>query len=115
MDGGFDDAVGADGEEGVGFLDAAEWVAVGYQMGCVDLPFGDELHDYFAVAGIDAAGLEREVLAVHPRQGQYLFLLIERDNRRWHSVERIAMRVQMYPHLRQPQSLGRRHGPLSMT
>ena len=81
MDGGFDDAVGADGEEGVGFLDAAEWVAVGYQMGCVDLPFGDELHDYFAVAGIDAAGLEREVLAVHPRQGQYLFLLIERDNR----------------------------------
>ena len=81
MDGGFDDAVGADGEEGVGFLDAAEWVAVGYQMGCVDLPFGDELHDYFAVAGIDAAGLEREVLAVHPRQGQYLFLLIQRDNR----------------------------------
>lgn len=81
MDGGFDDAVGADGEEGVGFLDAAEWVAVGYQMGCVNLTFGNQLHDYVAVAGIDAAGLEREVLAIHPRQGQYLFLLIERDNR----------------------------------
>ena len=80
MDGGFDDAVGADGEEGVGFLDAAEWVAVGYQMGCVDLPFGDELHDFVAVAGIDAAGLERQVLAIHPRQGQYLFLLIEGDH-----------------------------------
>ena len=81
MDGGFDDAVGADGEEGVGFLDAAEWVAVGYQMGCVDLPFGDELHDYFAVAGIDAAGLEREVLAVHPWQWQYLLLFVKCDNR----------------------------------
>ena len=41
MDGGFDDAVGADGEEGVGFLDAAERVAVGYQMGRVNLAFGN--------------------------------------------------------------------------
>ena len=81
MDGGFDDAVGADGEESVGFLDAAEWVAVGYQMGSVNLTFGDKLHDFVAVAGIDAAGLERQVLAIHPRQGQYLFLFVERDNR----------------------------------
>ena len=81
MDGGFDDVVGAGGEEGVGFLDAAERVAVGYQMGGVNLTFGDELHDFVAVAGIDAAGLERQVLAIHPRQGQYLFLLIEGYNR----------------------------------
>lgn len=76
MDGGFDDAVGAVGEEGVCFLDAAEWVAVGYQVCCVNLTFGDELHDFVAVAGIDAASLEREVLAIHPRQRQYLLLFI---------------------------------------
>lgn len=67
MDGGFDDVVGAVGEEGVGFLDAAERVAVGYQMGCVNHAFGNQLHDFVAVAGIDAAGLERQVLAIHPR------------------------------------------------
>lgn len=81
MDGGFDDVVGAVGEEGVGFLNAAEREAVGYQMGCVDFAFGDELHDFVAVAGIDSPGLEREVLTVHPRQRQYLCLLIESDNR----------------------------------
>ena len=81
MDGGFDDAVGAVGEQGVGFLNAAEGVTVGYQMGGVNPSFGDELHDFVAVAGIDAAGLERQVLAIHPRQGQYLFLLIEGYNR----------------------------------
>ena len=37
MDGGFDDAVGAIGREVVGVLDAAERVAVSYQLGCVDL------------------------------------------------------------------------------
>lgn len=67
MDGGFDDVVGAVGEEGVGFLDAAERVAVCYKMGCVNPAFGNELHDFVAVAGIDAAGLERQVLAIHPR------------------------------------------------
>ena len=81
MDGGFDDAVGTVGEEVVGFLNAAELEAVGYQMGGVNPAFGDELHDFVAVAGIDAAGLERQVLAIHPRQRQYLFLLIESDNR----------------------------------
>ena len=81
IDGGFDDVVGAVGEEGVGFLDAAEWVAVGYQVCCVNLTFGNQLHDYVAVAGIDATGLEREVLAIHPRQGEYLFFLVEGDNR----------------------------------
>ena len=81
MDGGFDDAVVAVGEEVVGFLDAAEWVAMGNQIGCVNLAFGNQLHDFVAVAGIDAAGLERQVLAIHPRQGQYLSLLIERHNR----------------------------------
>ena len=81
MDGGFDDVVGAGGEEGVGFLNAAERVAVGYQMGGVNPTFGDELHDFVAVAGIDTAGLERQVLAIHPRQRQYLLLLIESDNR----------------------------------
>lgn len=81
MDGGFDDVVGAVGKEGVGVLDSAERVAVGYQMGGVNLAFGDELHDFVAVAGIHSAGLESEVLAIHPRQGQYLFLLIEGYNR----------------------------------
>lgn len=81
MDGGFDDAVSAVGEEGVCFLDAAEREAVGYQVGGVDFAFGDELHDFVAVAGIDASCLEREVLAIHPRQGQYLFLLVESHNR----------------------------------
>ena len=80
MDGGFDDVVGAGGEDGVGFLNAAEREAVGYQMGGVNLAFGNQLHDFVAVAGIDAAGLEREILAVHPRQRQYLFLLVECDN-----------------------------------
>ena len=81
MDGSFDDVVGAGGEEGVGFLDAAKRVAVGYQMGCVNPAFGNHLHDFVAVAGIDTAGLECQVLAIHPRQGQYLFLLIEGYNR----------------------------------
>ena len=39
MDGGFDDVVGAVGKEGVGFLNAAKRVAVGYQMGRVNLAF----------------------------------------------------------------------------
>lgn len=81
MDGGFDDVVGAVGEQVVGFLYAAEREAVGYQMGCVDFAIGNELHDFVAVAGIDAAGLECQVFAIHPRQGQYLFFLVERDNR----------------------------------
>ena len=76
MDGGFDDAVGAVGKEGVGVLDSAERVAVGYQMGGVNLAFGDELHDFVAVAGIDTAGLERQLLAIHPRKGQYLFRFV---------------------------------------
>ena len=81
MDGGFDDAVGAVGKEGVGVLDSAERVAVGYQMGGVNLAFGNQLHDFVAVAGIYTACFECEILAIHPRKGQYLFLLIERDNR----------------------------------
>lgn len=81
MDGGFDDAVGAVGEQGVGVLDAAERVAVGYQVRRIYLAFGNQLHDFVAVARIDAAGLECEILAVHPRQRQYLFLLVESDNR----------------------------------
>lgn len=81
MDGGFDDAVGAVGEEGVSFLYAAERVAVGYQVGGVNFTFGNQVHDFVAVAGIDAAGLKRQVLAIHPWQGQYLFFLVERDNR----------------------------------
>lgn len=68
MDGGFDDVVSAVGEKIVGFLNAAERVAVGYQMGGVNPTFGDELHDFVAVAGINAAGLEREVLSIHPWQ-----------------------------------------------
>ena len=76
MDGGFDDVVGAVGKEGVGVLDSAERVAVGYQMGGVNLAFGNQLHDFVAVAGIDTAGLERQVLAIHPRQRQYLFLFV---------------------------------------
>ena len=76
MDGGFDDAVSAGGEQVVGFLDSAERVAVCYQMGCVNPAFGNELHDFVAVAGIDAAGLERQVLAIHPRKGQYLFRFV---------------------------------------
>ncbi len=55
MDGGFDDAVGAIGKEVVGFLDAAERVAAGYQVGSVDLAFVNQLHDFVAVAGIDDA------------------------------------------------------------
>ncbi len=81
MDSGFDDAVGTVGEEVVGVPDAAERVAVGYQMGGIDLAFGNQLHYFVAVAGIDGAGLEREVLAIHPRQRQYLSLLVERNNR----------------------------------
>lgn len=76
MDGSFDDAVGAVGEEGVGFLNAAEREAVGYQMGGVNLAFGNQLHDFVAVAGIHAASLKRQVLAIHPRQRQYLFLFV---------------------------------------
>ena len=76
MDGGFDDVVGAVGKEGVGVLDSAERVAVGYQMGGVNLAFGNQLHDFVAVAGIDTAGLERQVLAIHPRKGQYLFRFV---------------------------------------
>lgn len=81
IDSGFDDAVGAVGEEVVGVPDASERVAVGYQMGGIDLAFGNQLHYFVAVAGIDDAGLEREVLAIHPRQRQYLSLLVERNNR----------------------------------
>lgn len=45
IDGGFDDAVGAVGEEGVGVLNAAERVSAGYQMGGVNLSFRNQLHD----------------------------------------------------------------------
>lgn len=76
MDGGFDDVVGVGGEEGVGFLNAAEREAVGYQVCGVNFTFGNQLHDFVAVAGIHSAGLESEVLAVHPRQRQYLFLFV---------------------------------------
>ena len=76
MDGGFNNAVGAVGEEGVCFLDMAERIAMGYQVGGVNFAFGNQLHDFVAVAGIDASGLERKVLAVHPWQRQYLFLFI---------------------------------------
>ena len=76
MDGGFNDVVGAVGEKGVGVLDAAKRVAMGYQTGRVNLAFGNQLHDFVAVACIDTAGLECQVLAIHPRQRQYLFLLI---------------------------------------
>jgi hypothetical protein len=55
MDGGFDDAISAVGEEVIGILNAAERVAVGYQVGSVDLAFGNQLHDFAAVAGIDDA------------------------------------------------------------
>lgn len=79
--GGFDSTVGALGEQVVCFLYAAERVAVGYKMCRVDFAFGNQLHDSVAVAGIDAACLEREVLTVHPRQRQYLWLLIKSDNR----------------------------------
>ena len=67
MYGGFDDAIGAAGEEVVGFPDAAKRVTVGYQVGGVNLAFGNQSHYSVAVAGIDAAGLECEILAIHPR------------------------------------------------
>ena len=81
MDGSFDDVVGAIGKQVVGFQEAAERVAMGNQMGCVDFVFGNQLHDVVAIAGIDAAGLERQIFAIHPWQGQNLFLLVECDNR----------------------------------
>lgn len=81
MDGGFNDVVGAVGEEDIGVLNVAEGVAVCYQVGSVNLAFGNQVHDFVAVAGIDAACLERQILAVHPGQWQYLFFLVERDNR----------------------------------
>lgn len=76
MDGSFDDVVGAVGEEGVGVLNAAQGKAVGYQVGCVNPAIGNELHDFVAVTGIDTAGLESEIFAIHPRQRQYLFLFV---------------------------------------
>ena len=54
---------------------------MGYQMGGVNFTFGNQLHDFVAVAGIDTAGLERQVLAIHPRKGQYLFRFVECANR----------------------------------
>lgn len=76
IDGGFDDVVSAGGEKCVGFLNEAEREAVGYQVCGVNFTFGNQLHDFVAVASIDAAGLERQVLAIHPRQRQYLFLFV---------------------------------------
>lgn len=81
MDSGFDDTIGAVGEKGVGVLDAAERIEMGYQMSGIDLTFGNELHDFIIVAGIDTAGLKCQILAIHTRQWQYLLFLIECDNR----------------------------------
>ena len=62
MDSGFDDTIGAVGEKGVGVLDAAERIEMGYQMSGIDLTFGNELHDFVIVAGIDTAGLKCQIL-----------------------------------------------------
>ncbi len=81
-DGSFDDAVAAVGEEDVGFLNAAEGEAAGYQMGgVVNSAFGNQLHNLVAIAGIHAAGLKRQIFTIHPWQRQYLFFLIECANR----------------------------------
>lgn len=81
IDGGFDDSVCATGEQVVGFQNAAEGKTMGYQMSSVNFAFGNQLHNFVAVAGIYTTCLECEILAIHPRQRQYLLLLIQRDNR----------------------------------
>lgn len=71
-DGYLDDTVGMAFEKAVGLVDAVEGVVVGDERGGVELASGDEAEDLGAVASVDAAGLERKVLAVHLWQGKNL-------------------------------------------
>ena len=47
----------------------------------IDLTFGYQAKNLCTVASVYTTGLESQVLSIHPRQRQYLLLLIESDNR----------------------------------
>ena len=64
-------------EDAVGFLDAAEGEAVGDEWGGVDFALLDEAKHFLAVAAVNAASLEGEVLAIHVGQGEHLWLVVE--------------------------------------
>lgn len=64
----FNNVVAAVFKQIVGFLDLREGEGMGYQRGRVNLPFGYKFQDFFAVATINATGLERQILAIHIRQ-----------------------------------------------
>lgn len=64
-------------EEAVGFLDFSQWETMGDERGGIDLSGLDQTEDFFAVATINATGLEREVLSVHIGKRERLRLIIE--------------------------------------
>ena len=64
-------------EDAVGFLNVAEGEAVGDEWGGVDFALLDEAKHFLAVATVNAASLEGEVLAIHVGQGEHLWLVVE--------------------------------------
>ena len=77
VDGDFYYAVFLVFEDVVGFLNAAEGEAVGDEWGGVDFALLDEAKHFLAVATVNAARLEGEVLAIHVGQGEHLWLVVE--------------------------------------
>ena len=61
----------------VSHLDILQLIAVGNQGCGIDFALFDQAEDLGAVAAVDAAGFEGQVLAVHIRQGQGLGLVVE--------------------------------------
>ena len=47
----------------------------------VELALGDELERFFAVAAVDAAGFEGQILAVHIGEGKCLRIVVECHHR----------------------------------
>ena len=64
-------------KEVVSILNIFQLIAMGNQRGSINLACFDEGKDLVAVAAIDAAGFEDQILAVHIRQGQALSLVVE--------------------------------------
>lgn len=65
----------------IGFFDLVKRVTMSDQWDSVNLPFLDETKDLLAVTAIHTTCLEGKVLAIHLRQRQNLWLIIECNDR----------------------------------
>ena len=68
LDCNLDDVVATVFEQVVCLFNLGEWICVGYQGSGVNLSLGYKPHNLVTVATVHAAGLERQVFAIHIRQ-----------------------------------------------